>query len=91
MALLRGKLFAGALFAGLLLGHQTEVTVPAQPQVSLTPAGGAIRHQNRKRRRIPPDEEIDLKNLQLAADVSIQPSTQVRPRAIRRREEELLT
>lgn len=30
MALLKGKLFAGALFAGTLLGSQVEITTPPQ-------------------------------------------------------------
>lgn len=87
MALLKGKLFAGALFAGLLFGQQGEVVVAPQQQIAQSHAGGAIKHQNRKRRRILPDEEVDLKLLQLAADVS----ALQRPRATRRREEELLT
>lgn len=64
---------------------QPAQAAPIRPSYSV----GGIKHQSRKRRRILPDEEVDLKLLQFAEDVST-PLHSARPRAVRLREEELL-
>lgn len=89
MALMTGRLFAGALFVGGLLGSG-QVAPPIVPQQTQRAGGGGRRRG--KVRRIYPGDPIQLEMFppEIPQTNVIQFAPVIRSRAIRRREEEFL-
>ena len=102
MALLKCKLFAGALFAGALISGQQIVTVPEQPVAVYARGGGAWQPVSKfKIIKIKPEHYFDVPAYVYASspishfreslpDLSITDKNKQRSRLERRSSEELL-